>query len=81
MIRARRIKDRRATYTYEVAWVFDQKEDGSTKILKKSEEDGNMERAALGRGKKAPVKPLELPTLRKPKQITPTPSRTTKKTV
>jgi len=81
MIRSRWIKDRRATYTYEVAWVFDQKEEAISKILKKLEEDGNIEPAGLGRGKKGPVKPYKPRTLRLPKQTIQKPSRPTKKPV
>src|SRR6266700_3850661 len=38
MIRSRWIKDRRATYPYEVAWVFDRREEAISGIVKTSEE-------------------------------------------
>ncbi len=81
MIRSRWIKDRRATYTYEVAWVFDQKEEAISRILKKLEEEGNIEPAGLGRGKKGPVKPYKPRTLRLPKHTIKKPSRPARKDV
>jgi hypothetical protein len=81
MIRSRWIKDRRATYPYEVVWVFDQKEDAISRILKKLEEEGNIEPAGLGRGKKGPIKPYKPRTLRQPKQTTRKPSRPPRKDV
>src|SRR5206468_4803880 len=68
MIRSRWIKDRRATYPYEVAWVFDRREEAISGIMKKLEEAGDIEPAGLGRGKKGPVKPYKPRTLRLPKQ-------------
>ena len=79
MIRSRWIKDRRATYPYEVAWVFNQKEEAISRILKKLEEEGNIEPAGLGRGKKGPVKPYKPRTLRLPKGAIPKPSRPARK--
>src|SRR5205807_4397416 len=79
MIRSRWIRDRRATYTYEAAWVFDQKEEAISRILKKLEEEGNIEPAGLGRGKKGPIKPYKPRTLRLPKQTIKRPSRPPKK--
>src|SRR2546425_8064748 len=81
MIRSRWIKDRRSTYTYEVAWVFDQKEEGISRILKKLEEAGDIEPAGLGRGKKGAVKPYKPRTLRLPKQTIKKPSKPSKRDV
>src|SRR5437660_10488738 len=81
MIRSRWIKDRRATYTYEVAWVFDRREESISGILKKLEEEGNIEPAGLGRGKKGPIKPYKPRTLRLPKQTIKKPSKPPKKSV
>jgi len=81
MIRSRWIKDRRATYTYEVAWVFDRREESISGILKKLEEEGNIEPAGLGRGKKGPIKPYKPRTLRLPKQTIKKPSKPPKKDV
>ena len=75
MIRSRWIKDRRATYPYEVAWVFDRREEAISGIMKKLEEAGDIEPAGLGRGKKGPVKPYKPRTLRLPKQTIKKPSR------
>jgi hypothetical protein len=79
MIRSRWIKDRRASYPYEVAWVFDRREESLSGIIKKLEEEGNIEPAGLGRGKKGPVKPYKPRTLRLPKQTMRKPSRPPKK--
>ena len=68
MIRSRWIKDRRSSYPYEVAWVFDRREESISGIMKKLEEDGNIEPAGLGRGKKGPIKPYKPRTLRLPKK-------------
>ena len=81
MIRSRWIKDRRASYPYEVAWVFDRREESISGIMKKLEEEGNIEPAGLGRGKKGPVKPYKPRTLRLPKQTIKKPSRPPKKEV
>src|SRR2546425_8939439 len=62
MIRSRWIKDRRATYPYEVAWVFDRREEAISGIMKKLEEAGDIEPAGLGRGKKGRAKPSRLGT-------------------
>jgi hypothetical protein len=59
MIRSRWIKDRRASYPYEVAWVFDKREEAVSKILKRLEESRDIEPAGLGRGKKGPAKPFK----------------------
>jgi len=79
MIRSRWIKDRRASYPYEVAWVFDRREESIYGIMKKLEEEGNIEQAGLGRGKKGPIKPYKPRTLRLPKQTIKKPSRSPKK--
>ena len=81
MIRSRWIKDRRASYPYEVAWVFDRREESISGIMKKLEEEGNIEPAGLGRGKKGPIKPYKPRTLRLPKQTIKKPSRPPKKEV
>ena len=79
MIRSRWIRDRRASYPFEVAWVFDRREDSISGIMKKLEEEGNIEPAGLGRGKKGPIKPYKPRTLRLPKQTIKKPSRLPKK--
>ena len=79
MIRSRWIRDRRASYPYEVAWVFDRREESISGILKKLEEEGNIEPAGLGRGKKGPIKPYKPRTLRLPKHTIKKPSRLPKK--
>ena len=81
MIRSRWIKDRRASYPYEVAWVFDRREESISGIMKKLEDEGNIEPAGLGRGKKGPIKPYKPRTLRLPKQTIKKPSRPPKKEV
>src|SRR3989449_8985387 len=68
MIRSRWIKDRRATYPYEVAWVFDRREESISGIMKKLEEEGNIETAGMGQGKIRPDKPYIPRTPRLPKQ-------------
>jgi hypothetical protein len=79
MVRSRWIKDHRASYPYEVAWVFDRKEESISGIMKKLEEEGNIEPAGLGRGKKGQVKPYKPRTLRLPKETIKKPSRPPKK--
>ena len=81
MIRSRWIRDRRASYPYEVAWVFDRKEESISGIMKKLEEEGNIEPAGLGRGKKGPIRPYKPRTLRLPKQTIKKPSKPSKKEV
>jgi hypothetical protein len=81
MIRSRWIRDRRASYPYEVAWVFDRREESISGIMKKLEEEGNIEQAGLGRGKKGPIKPYKPRTLRLPNQTIKKPSRSPKKEV
>ena len=65
MIRSRWIRDRRASYPYEVAWVFDRKEEAASKVLKGLEESGDIEQVGLGRSKKGVVKPYKPRSLRK----------------
>jgi len=79
MIRSRWIRDRRASYPYEVAWVFDRREESISGIMRKLEEEGSIEQAGLGRGKKGPVKPYKPRTLRLPKQTVKKPSKPLKK--
>src|SRR5260370_12322420 len=57
MIRSRWIRDRRASYPYEVAWVFDRREESISGIMKKLEEAVNIGPPALGRGTKDPTNP------------------------
>ena len=64
MIRSRWIKDRRASYSYEVAWVFDKRDEEISKILKRLEESRDIEPAGLGRMKKGPAKPYKPRTIR-----------------
>ncbi len=45
------------------------------RLLKKLEEEGNIEPAGLGRSKKGPVKPYKPRTLRLPKQTIKKPSK------
>ena len=65
MIRSRWIRDRRASYPYEVAWVFDRSEESVEKILKGLEESGDIEQVGLGRGKKDAANPYKPRSLRK----------------
>jgi hypothetical protein len=81
MIRSRWIKDRRASYPYEIAWVFDRKEESISGIMKKLEEEGNIEPAGLGRGKKGQIKPYKPRTLRLPKETVRKTSMLSKKKV
>jgi hypothetical protein len=81
MIRSRWIRDRRASYPYEVAWVFDRREESISGIMKKLEEEGNIEQAGLGRGRRGPIKPYKPRTLRLPNQTIKKPSRSPKKEV
>src|SRR5207245_7914259 len=56
MIRSRWIRDRRASYPFEVVWVFDRREESISGIMKKLEEEGDIEPGGLGRGKQGPMK-------------------------
>jgi hypothetical protein len=64
MIRSRWIRDKRATYPYEVAWVFDRKEETIAKVLKGLEESGDIEQVGLLHGKNL-IKPYKPRSLRK----------------
>ena len=79
MIRSRWIKDRRASYPYEVAWVFDRKEEAVSGILKRLEEQRDIEPAGLAGGKRGSVRPYKPRTLRLPKREIKKPSRPPKK--
>lgn len=57
MIRSRWIRDKRASYPFEVAWVFDRNEDSVTRVLKELEESRDIEKAGLRGGKKDLAKP------------------------
>ena len=81
MIRSRWIKDRRASYPYEVAWVFDRKEEAVSGILKRLEEQGDIETTGLSRGKKGLVRPYKPRTLRLPKREIKKPPKPPKKGV
>jgi len=65
MIRSRWIKDRRTTYPYEVAWVFNRDEKAVSKLLKELEESGDIELVGSGRGTKRLDKPYKPRGLRK----------------
>ncbi len=67
MIRGRWIKDRRASYPFEVAWVFGRDDRIMSRLLTRLEEKGEIEPAGLGRGKKGPIKPYKPRTTRKEK--------------
>lgn len=66
MIRSRWIRDRRASYPYEVAWIFDRNEDAVSKVLKTLEESKDIEPVGVGRAKKSLAKPYKPISLRKP---------------
>jgi len=67
MIRGRWIKDRRASYPYEVAWVFGRDDGIMSRLLTRLEEQGEIEPAGVAPGKKGPVEPFKPRTLRKQK--------------
>src|SRR3989454_11937620 len=79
MIRSRWIKDRRASYPYEVAWVFDRKEEAVSGILKRLEEQRDIKPAGLAEGKRGSVRPYKPRTLQLPKREIKKPSRPPKK--
>src|SRR2546427_12257437 len=56
MIRSRWIRDRRASYPFEVAWVFDRREETISGIMKKLDAEVSIEPARLCRGKTGPLK-------------------------
>src|SRR5438034_11210626 len=53
MIRSRWTKDRRTTYPYEIAWVFDRNQKAVSRLLKELEESSEIELVGMGRGWKA----------------------------
>ena len=65
MVRSRWIRDKRASYPYEVAWVLDRKEESLAKIMRELNESGEIEQVGLGRAKKEQVGPYRPKTLRK----------------
>ena len=65
MIRSRWIRDKRTSYPFEVAWVFDRKEDAVNRVMRAIEEAGDIEQVGLGRNKKDPAKPYRPRSLRK----------------
>ena len=65
MIRSRWIRDRRASYPYEVAWVFDRSEESTEKIMKELEASNQIEQVGPARGKKDSAKPYRPLSLRK----------------
>jgi hypothetical protein len=67
MIRSRWIRDKRATYPYEVAWVFDRKEEAVERVLRGLGDSDDVEQVGLGRGKKDMIKPYKPRSLRKTK--------------
>ena len=67
MIRSRWIRDKRASYPFEVAWVFDRSEDGVARVLRELEESRDVEQVGLRGGKKGLAKPYRPSSLRKAK--------------
>jgi hypothetical protein len=65
MIRSRWIRDKRASYPFEVAWVFDRKEEAVARVLRELEESGDIEMVGHRQGKKDAVKPYRPKSLRK----------------
>ena len=65
MIRSRWIRDKRASYPFEVAWVFDRKEEAVTRVLRELEESEDIEMVGHRRGKKDAAKPYRPKSLRK----------------
>jgi hypothetical protein len=65
MIRSRWIRDKRASYAFEVAWVFDRKEEAVSRVMKRLEEADDIEQVGLGRSKKDSAKPYLPRSLRK----------------
>jgi hypothetical protein len=65
MIRSRWIRDKRASYPFEVAWVFDRGEDSVARVLKELEESRDVEQVGLRGGKKGLAKPYKPSSLRK----------------
>jgi len=67
MIRSRWIRDKRASYPFEVAWVFDRGEESVVRVLKDLEESKDIEQVGLRGGKKGLAKPYKPGSLRKAK--------------
>jgi hypothetical protein len=65
MIRSRWIRDKRASYPFEVAWVFDRSEDSVARVLKELEDSKDVEQVGLRGGKKGLAKPYRPGSLRK----------------
>jgi hypothetical protein len=65
MVRSRWIRDKRASYPYEVAWVLERKEEAVTRIMKELTDTGDIEQVGLGRGKNEQMRPYRPRTLRK----------------
>jgi hypothetical protein len=65
MIRSRWIRDKRASYPFEVAWVFDRAEDSVARVLKELEGSKDVEQVGLRGGKKGLAKPYRPGSLRK----------------
>lgn len=65
MIRSRWIRDKRASYPFEVAWVFDRGEDSVVRVLKELEVSREVEQVGLRGGKKGLAKPYKPGSLRK----------------
>lgn len=65
MIRSRWIRDKRASYPFEVAWVFDRNEDSVTRVLKELEESRDIEKTGLRGGKKDLAKPYRPSSMKK----------------
>jgi hypothetical protein len=65
MIRSRWIRDKRASYPFEVAWAFDRKEEAVARVLRELEELGDIERVGPARAKKDVAKPYRPKSLRK----------------
>jgi hypothetical protein len=75
MIRSRWIRDKRASYPFEVAWVFDRGEDGVARVLKELEESRDIEPVGLRSGKKGLAKPYRPKSLRKAQKAAKTRSK------
>src|SRR5947199_1776402 len=58
MIRSRWIKDRRTTYPYEVAWVFDRDEKAVSKLLQELRHTLDRESTRLSRRKLGIANPI-----------------------
>jgi hypothetical protein len=65
MIRSRWIRDKRASYPYEVAWVLERKEEVVARMMKELTDAGDIEHVGISRGKNEQVRPYRPRTLRK----------------